>query len=80
MTVATSPSEDAYSLASGLSDSVHELALVKRTEARVGAMIQFFGFYPGAGASLARRAGGARCAAPRVHRRLDHGRLRQREG
>jgi lysophospholipase L1-like esterase len=50
-TLATSSAQDAYTVTTGLADGVHDVALVKRTEARVGA-VQFFGFYPEKGHTM----------------------------
>jgi lysophospholipase L1-like esterase len=45
--VATNPQRDTYDVASGLTNGPHDLALVKRTEARLGEL-QFLGFDPDA--------------------------------
>jgi lysophospholipase L1-like esterase len=50
-TLTTSSAQDAYTVANGLADGVHDLALVKRTEARVGT-VQLFGFSPAAGHAM----------------------------
>jgi lysophospholipase L1-like esterase len=54
----TGPSHDQYTAASGLPEGIHELILVKRTEARMGE-VQFFGFFPRAGGRLVGTSGGA---------------------
>ena len=49
--VKCSPSRDLYTLATGLPDTTHDIAIYKRTEARVGP-VQFLGFVPQGGRPL----------------------------